>query len=442
MSRTLCARVFALLCSGWVAPASAYDWQWPLELGDADATLHRLPLDAEVYAQIRDPGLGDLEVCDANGVLVPSVLVQATADSTATSHWERVVAFPLPDSVTQDPGALQALITRSVGDEQLRVEVRGGAASDEPGSQQWLIDLGSTSSSADKARLELVDLAANTWTARLSVAQSRDLQAWHSAAKATQLYRVQHEGHQLEALEIDLAGNTSRYLRVQMDQASAPASVSFGVRRSQRTTVPGETHEITLSAARQEQGGWTFQLPGMLRVEAWALDWGDQTWLAEATLSSRFSERAGWQLRDRADSYRLRIADAWRSPSWRAFPAARQPHWQLVLKPAPSVPPRLRLRLTRDYVDFVPSGTPPYRLVAGSDRQRRVDAPQRVRALAGTRQGTVRLGAKQPAADDVREVVIEPPKDFTRWLLWGALVVGALLVLGMVRQVMREQRPG
>ena len=159
-------------------------------------------------------------------------------------------------------------------------------------------------------------------------------------------------------------------------------------------------------------------------------------------MSTVATPESAWQQRDRGDSYRLRIADAWRSPSWSSFPAARQPQWQVVLQPAPAVPPRLKLRLTRDYLDFVASGTPPFRLVAGSDSQRRVDAPRRVRALAGTQQGAARLGARQPAADDVREVVRVPPKDYSRWLLWGALVIGALLVLGMVRQVLREQRPG
>ena len=376
MNRSRGSVLLACVLASVSGRAAAYDWQWPIELEQSDATLHRISLDADLYSFLRDPALGDLEVCDAHGALVPSVLVQASADSSSSRHWEHVVAFPLPDAAEPDPGALQALITRSVADEQLRVEVRGAGPSAEPAAQQWLMDLGDAHPSADQVRIDLDAGGVESWSAKLSVEQSADLQAWRSAGRDIQLYRVTHEGHRLEALSAELPGATSRYLRVRMDQASGPATLSFDVRRSQRTTVPGETHEITLSAARKEQGGWTYELPGRLRVEAWSLDWGDQTWLADATLSSRATPESAWQQRDRGDSYRLRIADAWRSPSWSSFPAARQPQWQVVLQPAPAVPPRLKLRLTRDYLDFVASGTPPFRLVAGSDSQRRVDAPR------------------------------------------------------------------
>ena len=71
--------------------------------------------------------------------------------------------------------------------------------------------------------------------------------------------------------------------------------------------------------------------------------------------------------------------------------------------------------------------------------------PQLVEALRAERgrdwqPATATLGTRQALAGDAALQPLEPPTDWKRWLLWGLLVVGALLVAGFAFSLLRQPR--
>ena len=94
---------------------------------------------------------------------------------------------------------------------------------------------------------------------------------------------------------------------------------------------------------------------------------------------------------------------------------------------------------------FLAQGTPPYRLVAGSARAQREDAPvgQSLDAIRGVqgadwRPGAAALGTMQPLAGEAALLPAAAPRDWRAWLLWALLVGGALLVAGFAASLLRK----
>jgi hypothetical protein len=50
------------------------------------------------------------------------------------------------------------------------------------------------------------------------------------------------------------------------------------------------------------------------------------------------------------------------------------------------------------------------------------------------------LGTRQTLAGDAALQPVVPPTDWKRWLLWGLLIVGALLVAGFALSLLRQPR--
>jgi hypothetical protein len=88
---------------------------------------------------------------------------------------------------------------------------------------------------------------------------------------------------------------------------------------------------------------------------------------------------------------------------------------------------------------------PPYRLVAGSARATRGDAPvaRSLEANRGARGASwqpaaATLGGVQPLAGERALQPALEPRDWRSWLLWGLLVAGALLVAGFAASLLRK----
>lgn len=95
---------------------------------------------------------------------------------------------------------------------------------------------------------------------------------------------------------------------------------------------------------------------------------------------------------------------------------------------------------------FLTRGQPPYALAAGSQRAQRGDAPLQpmldaLRRERGPRwqPADARLG--EPARELAGAKALQSARDWKTWLLWGLLVLGALVIGGFALSLLRG-RPG
>ncbi|MGN5615074.1 DUF3999 family protein, partial [Xanthomonas hortorum] len=108
--------------------------------------------------------------------------------------------------------------------------------------------------------------------------------------------------------------------------------------------------------------------------------------------------------------------------------------------------PTLRVGYQPERVMFLAQGQPPYAVVAGSARVQRGEAPlasmlQALRRERGAQWQPARASVAaqaQPLAGDAALQPATTPRDWKRWLLWGLLVGGALLVGGFAVSLLRS----
>jgi hypothetical protein len=126
------------------------------------------------------------------------------------------------------------------------------------------------------------------------------------------------------------------------------------------------------------------------------------------------------------------------------LPSIRDAHWRLRTEPAQLRAPMLSMSWRPEQFVLLTQGAAPYRLAAGSRSARRPEYPLRtVLGEMRARQGDLwlppeaALGAGVPLAGEAALVAPVAPPNYKQWLLWGVLLGGAALNIGMVLKLMR-----
>ncbi|WP_202844122.1 DUF3999 domain-containing protein [Luteimonas saliphila] len=447
MKRSIAVAWLALIANfAGAAPVDDYAVQWPLVLSDDRAGAYGVMLDAAVYRAARSPVLRDVDVINAAGATVPAQLFRLD-DGVAESRRVPVRWFVLPRHAALVRGDLTMVVERSPDGRVLRVEARDANAGEVAGPDAWLVD-----ASGIEARIEALHLDWQAGDGDLDrayrVEASEDLRSWRLVQSVAQLVALSRDGERLVQRRVPV-GAQARYLRL------TPAD---GQGMARLVDVQAELAPVakrpplqwhSLSGTPLDDRGvraHLFTLDGRYPVDTVDIEYpGNDT--GQWTLYSRDDAEAPWTLRAGPwVAYAIGGGDgANRSAPQPLARPTRDRQWKLVGATPAAQTPGLRLGWRPETLVFIAQGTPPYRLVAGSTRTGRADAPvsrslEEIRRAqgAGWRPGVATPGTMQPLAGD-RALGPAPP-DWRTWLLWALLVVGALLVAGFAASLLRKPR--
>ncbi|MFP7722241.1 DUF3999 domain-containing protein [Lysobacter sp. A3-1-A15] len=459
--------LLVLLATPAGAAPAPYAMQWPLTLASDDAGAYRVTLDESVYRQVATPDLRDLDVLNADGTPVPTSVLDPEQPLARRPPTVPVPWFPLPTppgAPSQAGGSDWRLVTRVDSDGRLRqVEVEGGApAAGAAGPAQataLLLDLSRIREPVVALQLqwkpvEALDLGYH-------VEASDDLEQWRSVPSSGRMVDLGRDGRRLLQRRIQLDGlqprqQHARYLRL-TPRDVAPALEITAVAAEPAGAAAPVPQWLALQPAgaaapeRAKAGaaaGFVYETGGRFPVEQvdvampgnHALQW---------RLESRAGADAPWQLR--AGPWMAYRVDGPGPGSQSAPRGLDQPvrdrYWRLTPSgPTGGMAPTLQLGYRPEVVVFLAQGGPPYRLVAGSARARRADSPlpQLVSTLrshhgAGWQPAPAYLGTPKVLAGPS---ALEAPRNWTQWLLWAVLALGAMAVGGFALSLLRAQRVG
>lgn len=426
-----------------------YASQWPLALQDADGGAYRVVLDRDVYRQLQSPRLRDLVVVNAQGTPVATAVFPADAPLAQAGESVAVPWFPLPVDVGGPARDIAAISEIATDGSLRRVELRGPVA-DAPamGDGGFVIDASQLRGPLAALRFTWSDTAAFDRGYRLGA--SDDLRQWRDVDTDARLVQLLNKGRRIVEDRVVLPAVQARYLRLLPQSPQTAALQLTGVtaeRVGQVAAPPLQWEELPGRRVDGAQGpAFHFVLDGRFPVEvADVVSPGNSTrgW----TLESRDDDESPWQpAAPPWVAYRIDSAGtSSRSPPQRLHRAVRHRHWRLLARePSEGSSPVLRLGYRPEVVVFLAEGGPPFALLAGSARAWHQDAPlpQLVEALRAERgrdwrPATASLGARQTLAGDAALQPLAPPTDWKRWLLWGVLVAGALLVAGFAFSLLR-----
>ncbi len=430
--------------------ADNYARQWPLALQTQDAGAYRAVLDREVYRSATLPSLRDIDVRNAAGAPVPAALFSPEQPLAQASRQQVLSWFPLPRDQAA-PGRDITLISELDADGSLRrVEARVRQATGpnaEPAANAWLID-----ASQIDTRIKALHLDWPAQTSALDLAYqvegSDNLRDWRLLQPRAQLLDLTRNGQRLQQRRIPLDGQ-AKYLRLSPLQANSALPLA-GVSAELAGPAAAETWQWEELRGREvvDNGRTYYQFTLDGRFPITRADVAlDANAAGEWTLESRDADDGQWLRRAGPwVAFQVGAADGGdRSAEQALATTVRDHQWRLSSRAPVNGVPMLRLGYQPEVMVFLAQGLPPFALVAGSARASRADAPllQLVDAMR-TRRGSdwqpanATLGAPAELAGTQALQPVPVQRDWKSWLLWGLLVLGAVVVAGFAVSLLRQ----
>lgn len=422
----------------------------PLELAGAGA-LHELPLPKEVYIWTTRRDLGDMAVFNGTGEIVPFTLVTPPPAKTQ-SVGKELPLFPLTGAVRRQQGAI-AVMART--DEQgaiVTLNTATGKALGRP-ITGYIVD-----ASALNQRITGFDIGLTPgekgYIGTMRVETSDDLQLWRHHATGA-IATLSGKDRQLNKNRIEFPAVNARYFRFSIGpELGAPRLDSV---TAQLESTPSTRHRekatYIITAIKGRSGEYLAQTDGQMPVDRLRLVFPDENSLAGVTFYSRPDDKSPWVERGCGTFYRLRrdATVAENSPLEIAPTTDRQ--WLIrARQPGGGLGSRLPLLEVcwqPHHLIFAARGEPPFRLAYGSGHTEIAslrDDGMAAGLATWEKQQITPLPAKAGASVESGGTrALKPHVPAATWrkaLLWGALLLGVLLLARMAWQLWREMGAG
>lgn len=457
------ARVLLLLacvgaCSAHATTPNDYAYAFPIDTGNVTGSAWRVELTPPVYAWTRDAALRDIEVFNADAQPVPFGRF-ATQPAVARTQSAPLPLLALPASnAAAAAGDLRLVIDRDAAGRLRRIDAGESTSPPTPaGTREWLLD-----ASAIEHPLDSLVLAWGAPTsgmvARFRVEAGDDLQSWRTVGNGT-LLALEQDGARLERHDIALGNVRAKYLRLQrLDDGTELVGLAVqahwydGLQLPARSWIDAAVVPAAPHADAPPPGVTRFDyaLPAALPLDAARIDLSSDNALAPVTLFAHLLDGsvAEWRELARLNAFRLRSGDEILHNADVDLAASQRVRELRIEARAPlATAPRLALGYRPDTFVFLAQGPAPFTLVVGSAHAQRIDYPidaalSSLRAQLGKdwQPPLASLGTMRESGGSAALKPIAPPTPWRRWLLWGVLLAGAVVVAGFALSLLRGER--
>jgi len=440
----------ALLRAALANVPADYAYVFPITSQDG-AAAQRVDATPDVYKWSQDEQLGDVEIFNAAGKPVPMARVAAEATAASSEHFGELATFALPPNESLR-GDLNLVVVRDDSGQLRRIDERWHPTTP---PREWLIDATRFTHAID--RLTLNWPTTNNAVMRVSVEGSDDLQSWSFLTSGTVL-SLEQSGTRLERHELPLAHVRAKYLRVRRLDDGAPVTELTAT--AQGTETGYELPERTWRAASLAPietvpdiaARFTYALDGAVPVDTVRVEFDNDNALATFELSARWNANDQWTRLGSLTAFRLNPdGEALMNDEQRVLSRGRFREFRLESRTPVSQPPKLSIGYLPARFVFLAEGQRPFTLSAGSLRARSASWPipaalAMLRAKLGTdwQPPLASLGAAVVSAGDAAFHEPPPPTPWKQYVLWGVLLVGALVIAGFAFTLLRnspEQPP-
>ncbi len=445
--------LFALASLAHANTPADYAYVFPLSTGDG--TAFTVKLNSEVYRWSADPRLGDVEVFNASGHSVPMGFIATRAAVTTRELRAELPVFELP-AAQGDKGQanLHLLITRDGNGRLRRLEADERPVGTAP-SNEWLLDLSAFEHSAERLELRWSDATDNV-VARLRVSTSDDLQSWRHVTTATVLL-LNRDGIKVDRrfIPVTLAG--AKYVKLTLETPGVTLTGLTAAATATERSVDTERDWLEAAgtvAAKEPNAPATridYRLESAITADRARVELRNDNALASYTLYGRTAPDTPWLPLGGDVAYRLRIDDEvlHNGELVIGLSGFRMKEFRFESSVPLAEPPLITLGYRPQRLVFLTEGEGPFVLAAGSRTARHGTyeietalMPLRAKLGADWQPPLASPGAGVPSAG---EAAFAPPPKVTPWtqyVLWGVLVLGALVVTGFSLSLLRGNNAG
>lgn len=439
-----------------------FAYGWALD-ADGSEALYEVTLPAAVYRGTARADLADVRVFNGAGEVVPHAWRPRRAAAVETPPAAVLPLFPLKAAAGTPVEGVNVRV-RKRADGALAVEVATGA---KPGKAAQQVVGYLVEASALERPLRALELdwtpAPDGFAGRLRVEVSDDLAAWRTLVAAAPLVSLEAGGQRLEQKRIELPPQKAKYLRLSWTAAETgrPPPVLTGVRGEPvGRDVPLVREWLAADAVKGDKPGeYVFDLGGRFPADRARFELPQPNTVAQVALLVRDKADQPWRPVARGTVYRLRQGGSEITSPDLTFAAAPERYWLLRVDARGGGLgeglPRLQAGWVPQRLVFAARGAPPFQLAYGNREAHaaafpietlipgyREEAAQTIRAAAtrapveqAFKVQAVQGGAQQPLGGEARR---EAAIDWKRWSLWGALVLGVIVLGAMAWRLSRQ----
>jgi len=453
----------ALVRSASAAAPSDYAYLFPIDTSAAAASgssAWRIDLTPDVYAWVQDPALRDIEVFNAANESVPFARLAVEPATTSKERMALVPVLALPAASSSAAASDLRLIIDRDADGRLRRIDAGEQAPAKTATRDWLLDVSAFDHPIDSIVLGWTDPASGV-VARFDIEAGDDLQSWRKVGTATVL-ALEQQGAHLERRDIALGGLRAKYLRLhRLDDGAELTGLTAQARaievgRAAPARVWLTAPLAPAPAANADRAAtnvvrFDYALKSAVPVDTARIELATDNALAPLTLLAHPPQSAAdaWTRLATITAFRLRQGDdTIRNGDIELGGTERLRDFRIESRTPIAAPPQLTLSFRPESFVFLAQGNGPYSLAVGSAVARRADYPVDA-ALASLRASLGKgwqppiaaLGSARVSAGETALRAAPPPTPWRRWLLWGVLIAGALLVAAFALSLLRGAKP-
>lgn len=438
----------------------------PLE-ADGKEALYEVTLPAAAYRGVVRADLADVRVFNGSGEVVPHAWRPRRTAGTEAGKPVALTLFPLKAEEGASVDAISIRVRRGPGGSS-SVDVSSTSGGAQKGGEKrtvgYLVDL----TALDRA-LRAIEFdwqpVPDGFAGKLRIDASDDLGSWRTLVAAAPLVNLEMAGQRLQQKRVELPQQKVKYLRFSWVQQGA------GAARPEMTAASGEPVERAVEAPREwaqvepakgeKPGEYLFDLRGRHPIDRVRLHLPEPNTVAQVQLLARDRDEQDWRPVARGVAYRLRRDSGEVTSPDLAVGVTTDRYWLLRVDQRGggigSGAPKLDAGWVPHTLVFAARGEPPFQLAYGNRDAKQGGYPidtlipgytdaslSRIRtAKVGAQQTTNVSGAKALEQQELGgEARLKEQIDWKRWSLWGALVLGVLVLGAMAWRLARQMDAG
>jgi hypothetical protein len=366
---------------------------------------------------------------------------------------QSVRIFPLYGDEAKGLDGTTLRVARTASGSVLSVSVTEQPAAARRRLVGYLLDPGETKSAKDVLVLDWD--TSEGFSGHAQVEGTDDFKQWHSVAMSAPILSLQHAGARLERSRVELGGSRARYLRLALTGVPRRFALKeVRVELRPETPQPMRRWLALAGVPGKTLGEWFFDTGGHYPVDRVRLQLPEPNTVVQVQLQARERVDDRWRLTGSGTAYRL-VGDAGDVVNQDLVVRANSDrYWMLKVDQRGGGLGAGEVQLEIGWVPhelvFAARGTPPFTLAYGNDKAKPGAAPLAVvlperpdgttpSAPAATAGAIAARGETSFSAQPLRFVrELTERRDVRKWLLWGALVAGVLVLAWMALRLMRE----
>ena len=434
------------------APLKLSDFAYGMTLQtDGRDGVYKVDVPLDVYKIVRHADLRDVRVFNADGEVVPHLVTRSAGSVSVKSEPIEVLRFPIYAAAKAKLGDLDLQIKRDTQGTVINLSNRSSVA----GQNKligYLLDASKVGPAIKEIELQWSDSVTN-YVGSVTVEASDDLAHWRTLAQDAPITRMKFGDHLLDQRRVKFTATPLIYLRLSASamQDNEPLLPELtrvlGIPADISTQVPRTWLTIAAQPVANKPGDYEFDIGAQIPIDRMHVELPQMNTWVQVEFLARNHEREAWQSVAQTTAYRVtQNGRQFNSDDVQINRDGRR-YWMLRIaqqggglgKDNPS----LKVGWLADQILFLARGRGPFQLAYGAEGVKSGEVPIAALMMNGDTKGgiqaqSINLGSPIALGGDARLAGASEPFPWKKWILWGVLGLGVMLMGWMASRLMGQ----